>query len=496
MGLMERILRVTLPKALSSVRGDWPAINAVKLAIVAGVIGAIVLLGLMAPRIDPLLIILATALIPMAVFIMPYLGKLEFGAFIILLTAGFVRIKLPTGTETDIVASLIVATGAVGLWILKMVAVDKRVYLKPATTNIPVLGFIATCVISYLWSNVFRDVLVVTWGSFPFVQLAALLVMLVLPAVFLFVSNTVDDVKWLKRMSWLVIFIGALTIFVLILPIPGRTLVLSLVGVADVGMGLLSLWVVTIAYALALFNRRMQLWVRLLLLGLAGAWMYFGTGQLSRWMSLWLPPLCAIYAITFMRSKRLFLVLVVVALVFANANFDRLYDRVFVQSQEEGDFQRWGLWQTNLELVSSHPLFGTGPAGYAVYYMTYHPENARSTHNNYFDIVAQTGIVGFAFFLWFVGALGATAYKLCLKLKGQRDFEEAFACAMLGGGIGALAAMMLGDWILPFVYNVGLEGFDHAVYAWLFLGGLGALHHIVEGRADKSATMAESVGGK
>jgi hypothetical protein len=494
--MMQRIMGVVIPKRSQSARATRLIRLAVRAGGVAGVIGALILLGWLAPRIPTSYLLLATVLVLAVILVLPRLGRLEVGVLAILLAAGFVRFKLPTGTHTEIVASLASATAVVALWLVKMLAEDRNIYLKPALTNIPLLGFMFTCVVAYVWGNAFRDVLVMTWGTFPFVQLAALLVMIMLPAVFLLVSNSIEDVKWLERMSWILIFIGALTVIFLVFPIPvGKSFVLRLVGASGVGIGLLSLWVVSVAYGLALFNRRMALWMRLLLLGLVALWMYYGTGRLMGWMSIWLPPLCAIFVISFMRSKRLFLALVLVALVYAGANFDRLYQRIYVQSVEEGDFQRWELWQTNLELVSNHPLFGTGPAGYAVYYMTYHPENARSTHNNYFDVIAQTGIVGFALFLWFFGALGIMGYKLCVKLRGQRSFKEAFACGRLGGYVGALVAMMLGDWLLPFVYNVGLEGFDHAVYAWLFLGGLAALHHIVEKHEDDRPTTVESAGG-
>jgi hypothetical protein len=35
-----------------------------------------------------------------------------------------------------------------------------------------------------------------------------------------------------------------------------------------------------------------------------------------------------------------------------------------------------------------------------------------------------------------------------------------------------LVAAYMGDWVLPFVYNVGLNGFRASVLAWMFLGGL------------------------
>jgi len=52
----------------------------------------------------------------------------------------------------------------------------------------------------------------------------------------------------------------------------------------------------------------------------------------------------------------------------------KLYDAKIRQ----GDLERLDLWQMNLEHVVQHPWFGMGPAGYAVYNMTYHPEDARS----------------------------------------------------------------------------------------------------------------------
>lgn len=38
--------------------------------------------------------------------------------------------------------------------------------------------------------------------------------------------------------------------------------------------------------------------------------------------------------------------------------------------------------------------------------------------------------------------------------------------------------MLLADWILPFVYNIGFPGFQASVLVWLFMGGLVALEQI------------------
>ena len=41
--------------------------------------------------------------------------------------------------------------------------------------------------------------------------------------------------------------------------------------------------------------------------------------------------------------------------------------------------------------------------------------------------------------------------------------------------MGMLVSGMLGDWLLPFVYNVGFPGFRASVMGWVLMGGLAAL---------------------
>jgi hypothetical protein len=45
---------------------------------------------------------------------------------------------------------------------------------------------------------------------------------------------------------------------------------------------------------------------------------------------------------------------------------------------------------------------------------------------------------------------------------------------------------MLGDWIIPFVYNVGLKGFRASVLGWIFLGGLVVIERVTAAERMKS----------
>jgi O-antigen ligase len=140
---------------------------------------------------------------------------------------------------------------------------------------------------------------------------------------------------------------------------------------------------------------------------------------------------------------------------------------------------RLDAWLIMFEIIKVNPVLGFGPANY--YWYTplfpirgyYVPFNS---HSQYVDIVAQTGLVGLALFLWFfyeVGRLG-----LSLRNRVTEGFPRAYVYGALGGLVGTLAAAALVDWVIPFVYNVGFNGFRASVLAWIFLGGLVSLERM------------------
>jgi O-antigen ligase len=127
-------------------------------------------------------------------------------------------------------------------------------------------------------------------------------------------------------------------------------------------------------------------------------------------------------------------------------------------------------------VTKEHWFFGVGPAGYAAYYMTYFPDEAMATHNTYLDILSQTGVVGFVLFISFFISLGVILWRLWQKTRGRGGFIEAFSVAVFGGYFGTIVAMVLGDWIVPFVYTQTIAGFDYASYTWVMLGAAVALY--------------------
>ena len=144
-----------------------------------------------------------------------------------------------------------------------------------------------------------------------------------------------------------------------------------------------------------------------------------------------------------------------------------------------------------LEIVKVNPLLGVGPANY-YYYTPLYPILGYyvrfNSHNNYVDILAQAGLVGGFFFVWWAFATGRLGWSL--RAKFNDGFRRAYVHCCLAGLVASLVAALLGDWFLPFVYNIGINGFRASVLGWLFLGALVALDHMASPASEAAAGTA------
>ncbi|NLE45712.1 MAG: O-antigen ligase family protein [Chloroflexi bacterium] len=234
----------------------------------------------------------------------------------------------------------------------------------------------------------------------------------------------------------------------------------------------------SLAYAQALFNGRLSHWARLALLIAVLIWIVIYFVVRVTWLSGWLPSLAALVVISLLKSRKLFLIVLLLIAIYVGLNWEYYSTTVWAAERAESGETRLSAWLFNWQVTRKHFLFGTGPAGYAVYYMSYFPGQAMATHSNYVDVLSQMGIVGLLFCLWFFAALAWTGYRLCMRLRGTSGFGEGFAVAGLAGCIGCIIAMGLGDWMFPFVYTQTIAGFDYAVYSWVLLGGMVALSNM------------------
>lgn len=442
------------------------------LVVAGGVLVAAPVIGFLTVRINPILVFVALAG-PLALvglqFILP---RPELGPLLILFAAAFIPFSLPTGTESRLVDSFLLTLFFAGNWLVQMLVVNRRLSLQPSPVNKPLVGFMGVLVISTLWGNVFMDPLVNPANlssKFIFVQVASALTMMMLPAAFLLVANHINRVQQLQIMAALMLLAGTLSAISWLGPVKLRFI--------NSG-GLFSMWVVGLSAGLALFIRKMPRTLRVFLMLLAAAWIYIRFGLGVSWLAGWLPSFIMLAILLAMRSKKLLLIALLAFTVYLTINSDYYLNTVIENETHESGDTRLAAWAVNWRVTGKHLLLGTGPAGYAAYYMSYFPDDAMATHNNVIDLLAQTGIVGLGLCLGFFGVLAWQGYRLRLRLKGRGDFAEALANIAFAGTVGCIVMMIFGDWLFPFTYTQTIAGFDYVVYSWLFMGAIVALNRL------------------
>jgi O-antigen ligase len=463
-----------------------PFVNHRRLVFAAIVLGVFALAGIMGvvtaklpARFDPILVVVAAAaplgLIALGLLV-NYRGWMP---VMILVAAAFIPISLPTGTGSRLVDSLLLTIVFTVLWVLRLITVERRFTLVPHWLNIPLLFFMILTLWSIGWSILFRDPLVYASRSFIIVQAASGITNVMLGVAFLMVNNFIHNLRMLKVLTGVMLAAGALGLFI------RYDLIRLPVNIVNVE-GLFTMWIIALATALVLFCARWKPVWRMLVGVMAGLYIYWGFILHISWLAGWLPGLIVLCVLIWQRSRKAVFAILVAAAIFAALNFSE-FQKAFEAENAESGHTRLAAWAQNWSITKDHLLFGTGPAGYAAYYMSYFPTNAMATHSNYIDLLAQNGIVGFVPIAVFFCGLAWTGWRLTRRLKGRGDFEEALANAAFAGTVSCIAAMFFGDWLFPFAYTQTIAGFDYAVYSWLFMGTILVLDRLTQPQAEAGA---------
>jgi hypothetical protein len=215
-------------------------------------------------------------------------------------------------------------------------------------------------------------------------------------------------------------------------------------------------------------NNRLHIVWRVLLCVLVAAVLYSAIFQAYDWKSGYLPPIAGVAAVVALILRRkviFFLPLLIIIGIYAATDAKA--------TDEYSYITRVDAWEIVIKLALISPIFGLGFANY-YWYTPLLPILGHSvsfnSHSQYVDLFAQTGILGLLCFLWIFWEIGRLGWSL--KDRVPEGFSKAFVYGALGGVVGTLVAGIFVDWVLPFVYNIGMHGFRGSVFSWLFLGGL------------------------
>lgn len=411
-------------------------------------------------------------LIAAIVGVLYYLKYPPLGLIVLIVGAFLLSFELGTGSQTGLNIAFLLLPVLIGVWLIDKFVRQQDLRIFWSRTYIPLIGFAFVCILAF------------AIGQLPFFvfadqapmrsQLGGLAIFLFSAGAFFLTANIIPDLKWLKRLVTTFLLMVSAYLIVRFLLQMDR----SLDGWMPRGAtgSLIWTWFGAIGFSQFLINRDLRLIWRAALLGLVGLFLYLAIGEEFGWKSGWIPPLAAIGVIIWIQFPRLRIFLAIGGAFGIYSMSSEL-----IQSDQYSYITRIEAWKIMLyEIIKVNPILGLGPANYRFYtplfpIMGYYVE--FNSHNNYIDMLAQIGVLGLIFYLWFAWEIFRLGWGLLSKkLDG---FSQAYVTGALGGLVGMLVAGMLGDWVLPFVYNIGISGFRSSIMGWIFLGGIVAIAQLV-----------------
>ncbi len=388
--------------------------------------------------------------------------NMELGCLMVMVVSTVVNIGIGSGTGTAIMFSLVLLILLAGLWVFKLLIVERSfASVRSIPSNWMVVLFAVVVVISLVWSSLFVETPVRQFMDEKLMpRLMTALVIIISPLATLIIANHVRSLRAIKFFTWWFIIYGSViasTWFVGVISPPLFTT-----------KGQLPIWTSLLAVGQALFNTHLPRYVRIALLVVAGYWVYIQFFLQRTWVSGWLPLVLAMVGMVFWFSRRLFFVLLLGVGIYVFANSDMFSQTIEAENDESGQ-TRVEAWDRTLQIVGDHYLFGTGPAGYYFYLTVYIGGLFQLSHNNYVDVIAQTGLVGFVLYIGIWAGFGWMALKTYMIVP-KGGFRQGLATAVLVAFPVTLVIMMLGDWVIPFTYTQTLSGINYTIWPWLIQG--------------------------
>jgi hypothetical protein len=434
-----------------SVKWQW-----IKFAIISLVILTVVLITYWgSPSLYALIVILFVGFgVIVALMRQPNLG------FILVFLGGmFVPFTGPSGLN---MATVMVGM-MLGLWIMDMFVVQRYFSFIRSSVMVPIITFLIITVIAFCMGQI-------PW--FVFARQAPLTAQAGGFAIFilsiggmLLAAHLIKNERWLKIIVW--IFIGLSVPYMI-----ARTLQASfIVNLYHWGFGAQSMfwtWLAALTFGQIVYNNKLSRSTRWLLIFFVLLTLYVAVIQGFEWKSGWVPPAIAIAILLGIRYKKL----VIYAIPFlALAAIYITYKLIGTDEYSWGT--RNDAWRIILEISHVSPLLGMGFANYYWYTPLFSIRGwhvSFNSHSQFVDLIAQTGYLGLIGFLWMFFAIGRLSFKLGNRLSD--GFARAYSFGVFAGLVATLVAGYLGDWILPFVYNVGLPGFRASILPWIFMGAV------------------------
>ncbi len=414
------------------------------------------------------------------------------GPYVLVFGALFVPLDIPTGTEVPLNAAVLAVAAMVAFWLVG-IALRAESGLVASNVNRPYGLFLCAGLLSVIIGTAIWDPMVPRTRNFLIVQLAQWAIFALSGAAMWRLGKLARGAVSLQALTYR--FLGAAGVLAILFVIPGSDRYLPVTFAIQRA----PFWALLTGLALGqlLFNRPLSgAWRAFLVAILAAVVLYAFFDRRER-LSNMVGVVAVAGVLLLLRwphlSRPALVLLVGLAFVFHS----QLYDFAGGNAKwDESGGSRLVLIGRVIEVSLRNPITGLGPAAYRSYArlkpLAY--QNALwldplvNSHNNYVDLFSQLGVLGLGLFIWF--AVSMIRLALRLRRRYRHGFESGYVNGMLACWCGALVIMLLADWILPFVYNIGFPGFQASILVWLFLGGLVALDSPVANEPELSQAAA------
>ncbi|MEW6285735.1 MAG: O-antigen ligase family protein [Chloroflexota bacterium] len=386
--------------------------------------------------------------------------------FLLLFAGGmFVPFAGPGGFNASILTLILM----IGLWFMDMFVVKREFRFVHSAPIRPAFFMLIVCVIAFAMGQI-------PWFVFanqaPLdAQIGGFAIYFFLVLAMIMTANVIREIRWLKIIVWT--FVGLGFVYVL-----GRTLQLDVVdriyahGVYANSM--FWMWMVTLPLSQAIYNNHLSFRSKAVLYGIVALVFYVALVQQNDWKSGWVPAgLVAAVLVGWKFRKVIPFTIPFVLMVAAYLAQD------LISTDEYSWGTRVDAWLVVLDIARVSPIIGLGFANYYWYAQIFTIRGYRirfNSHSQFVDIIAQTGVLGLFFFLWILFEIGRLAYRLMNQL--PEGFAKAYSYGIFAAVFGSLMASFLVDWLLPFAYNIGLDGVRASVLPWIFFGGLISIEQI------------------
>lgn len=144
-----------------------------------------------------------------------------------------------------------------------------------------------------------------------------------------------------------------------------------------------------------------------------------------------------------MKTLSIFVLVVILGLVFAGESVRKEFATIFADKLDDSAESRPRVWSAAYQTMMDYPLFGVGPANFAVVSANYGVEEGRAAHNLYLQVGADCGITGLTLLLLlYFRSLKAFSSLIHWNTGKMLEMDPVVASAATGAFIGLVGYMV------------------------------------------------------